>query len=219
MDTRIKRIRTELGFQQGDFARQMGIHQQQLSKYERGENKPSAEFFTKLVEKFNININWLLTGNGEMFGCNCAENKNIDAVEIKYFEKSDLTATIKNPNITDFWLDRQLIRNIWKRDEKNLRIMQMTGDLMAGGDTPIKNQDMLIIDTSITDIMLSGVYAYTTRNDSYIFINAIKQRLDGQVLFYYWNKNYDDVIYTHTDLEKINFKIIGRVIKNLSIGL
>ncbi len=219
MDTRIKQIRTKLGFQQGDFARQMGVHQQQLSKYERGENKPSAEFFTKLVEKFRININWLLTGDGEMFMCKCAEGKHPDAVEIKYFENPELLDTIKNPAITSIWLDRELVHDVWKRDEKNLRIMQMTGDIMDGGDTPIKNQAMLVIDTSITDIMLSGVYAYTTRDDNFIFINCIKQKIDGRVLFYYWNKNYDDVVYTHADLEKINFKVIGRVIKNLSIGL
>ena len=52
MYTRLKQIRKTLHMQQGEFARQLEVLQQQLSKYERGENKPSADFFTKLVEKF-----------------------------------------------------------------------------------------------------------------------------------------------------------------------
>ena len=218
MYTRLKQIRKTLHMQQGEFARQLEVLQQQLSKYERGENKPSADFFTKLVEKFKVNTNWLLTGEGEMFTNSQQKKCSSGAVEIIYFENPELLGSIKNPNISSVWLDRELVHNVWNRDEKNLRVMQMPGDVMFGGDTPIKNQDILIVDTSITDIMLSGVYAFTTRNDNFIFINCIKQKIDGQVLFYYWNKNYDDVIYAHSDLERIGFKVIGRVIKNLSIN-
>ncbi len=35
-----------------------------------------------------------------------------------------------------------------KNKENNLKIMQMTGDIMDGGNTPIRNQDILLIDTS-----------------------------------------------------------------------
>ena len=218
MNTRLKKLRSTLRLQQGEFARQLEVLQQQLSKYERGENKPSADFFTKLVEKFKVNTNWLLTGEGEMFTNSQQKKCNSGAVEIIYFENPELLGSIKNPKISSVWLDKELVHDVWNRDEKNLRVMQMPGDVMFGGDTPIKNQDILIVDTSITDIMLSGVYAFTTRNDNFIFINCIKQKIDGQVLFYYWNKNYDDVIYTHSDLERIGFKVIGRVIKNLSIN-
>lgn len=216
MNKRIKEIRIALGMQQGDFAERIEILQQQLSKYERGENKPSAEFFIKLAEKENININWLLTGKGQMFTTNLDNSTPKEAIEIKYYENPNLTNTIKNPAISNIWLNKELIHNVWQKDEKNLKIMQMTGDIMDGGSTPIKNQDILVIDTSIKDVMLSGVYAYTTRNDNFIFVNSIKQKIDGSVNFYSWNNNYKEVIYNLSDLEKINFKVIGRVIKNLS---
>ena len=48
-------------------------------------------------------------------------------------------------------------------------------------------------------------------------MNGIKQKIDGSVKFNYWNKNYAEVIYNHSDLEKIGFKVLGRVIKNMSI--
>lgn len=56
-----------MNLQQGVFAKELGILQQQLSKYECGFNKPSIEFLIKLSNIFNINIHWLLTGEGQMF--------------------------------------------------------------------------------------------------------------------------------------------------------
>ena len=217
MHNRIKQIRVTLNFQQGEFAQKINILQQQLSKYERGENKPSADFFIKLVEVANVNINWLLTGKGKMFVDKDKIYRSPDAVEIKYYDNPALIETIKNPVVSSIWLDRELVHNIWQRSEDDLRIMQMTGDIMDGGDSPIRNQDMLIIDTTSKDIMHSGVYAYTTIQDSFIFVNGIKQKIDGSVKFNYWNKNYAEVIYNHSDLEKIGFKVLGRVIKNMSI--
>lgn len=217
MNNRLREIREKLHLQQGEFAQQLEVVQQQLSKYERNKNKPSAEVFAKLIEKFNININWLLTGEGKMFIETNDNLKHPDAVEIKYYDNKHILNTIKNPVISSIWLDRELVYEIWKRKEQDLRILQMTGDTMDGGYIPIKNQDMLIIDTTMTDIMLSGVYAYTTRNDHFVFVNGIKQKIDGSVKFHYWNKNYSEVIYNLVDLERLNFRVLGRVIKNLSI--
>jgi len=71
MEKRLKEFRTALNMQQGEFAREMNVLQQQLSKYERGENKPSADFLVKLAQKFGLNLNWLLLGRGAMFLEDC----------------------------------------------------------------------------------------------------------------------------------------------------
>lgn len=39
----------------------------------------------------------------------------------------------------------------------------MPGDTMDGGETPIKNKDMLIVDISDTNIQASGIFVYTTK--------------------------------------------------------
>ncbi len=216
MNKRLKELRKTLNLQQGEFAKNIGILQQQLSKYERGENKPSADFLAKLIEKTNVNINWLLTGNGNMFAQNSGAKETPDAVEIIYYENPTLIETIKNPVITSIWLDRELIHNVWLKDEKNLRTLQMPGDTMDGGETPIKNKDMLIVDISDTNIQASGIFVYTTKNGSLIFINGIKQSPDGTYRFYFRNSSYKEIHYTLDDLEKLGFKVIGRVIKNVT---
>ncbi len=218
MKDRIKRIRLGLKKSQGDFAREICVVQQQLSKYERGENKPSAEFLTKLVEKMNVNINWLLTGNGEMFNsCKSAHN-NAKVIEIKYYENPQLIETIKNPVIDSIWLDKELVNDIWRKEEKDLRILQMPGDYMQGGhnDFSIANKDIVLIDMSSVNVSLSGVYAYTTQNEQFIFIKAIQRIADGSLKFNVLNENYKSAVYTPDELKKLDFKVLGRVIKNLS---
>ncbi len=218
MKDRIKQIRLGLNKSQGDFAREINVVQQQLSKYERGENKPSADFLTKLVEKMNVNINWLLTGEGEMFNFVKTKYDNVEAVEIQYYENPTLIETIKNPIIESIWIDKELVHDVWRKDEKNLRIIQMPGDYMQGGynDFSIANKDIVLIDISSRNVSLSGVYAYTTQNEQFIFIKAIQRLADGSLKFNVLNESYQSAVYTPEELKKIDFKVLGRVIKNLS---
>jgi len=84
MQNRLKLVRAALNIKQGDFAQKLGIVQQQLSKYERGENKPSVEFLIKMHNEFNVNIDWLLTGAGAMFTDGVPEfETNIKIVKLK----------------------------------------------------------------------------------------------------------------------------------------
>ena len=218
MKERIKQIRLELGMSQGDFANEINVVQQQLSKYERGENKPSADFLIKLIEKINVNVNWLLTGKGTMFNVVSANFNRADAVEIKYYENPTLIETIKNPEITSIWIDRELVHNVWRKHESDLRIIQMPGDNMQGGHNyfTITNKDIVLIDMLSRNVSLSGIYAYTTQNEKYIFIKAIQRVADGSIKFWSTNSNYQSVILTQEQLDKIGFKVLGRVVKNLS---
>lgn len=212
MNNRLKQIRIALNMQQGEFAKKINILQQQLSKYERGENKPSADFYIKLVENAKVNLNWLFTGSGEMF-----ENPNKkmpDAVEIIYLENPRLMSTIKNDDISSIWMDRELMYQVWRKNEKDLRIIKMPGDYMSGGSYGIQNGDILIIDLNSTNILCSGVYAYTTKGDSFIFVKGIQQLPDGSIRFYPYNDSYKEDIYTPEQVSKMNLNVIGRVFKN-----
>jgi transcriptional regulator with XRE-family HTH domain len=64
--SRFKDLRGKLGFSQRKFAEKLGIPSTAISKYEQELIKPSAELLTK-IGFLGVNINWLLTGEGEMF--------------------------------------------------------------------------------------------------------------------------------------------------------
>jgi transcriptional regulator with XRE-family HTH domain len=56
---RIKRLRQEQNMTQGDLAKKIGIHQKQISAYERGRNVPSTDILIKLAEVFNVTLDYL----------------------------------------------------------------------------------------------------------------------------------------------------------------
>jgi transcriptional regulator with XRE-family HTH domain len=62
-----RRLRELRGFDlsQQEFAKQLGISQSQLSKYERGAAAPPAEILFFVKKHFGVSIDWLLTGERE----------------------------------------------------------------------------------------------------------------------------------------------------------
>ena len=56
---RIKRLRQEHNMTQGELAAKIGLHQKQISAYERGRNIPSTEVLIKLAEVFNVTLDYL----------------------------------------------------------------------------------------------------------------------------------------------------------------
>lgn len=67
MNTRIKILRKKLNLTQDKFAEQLGMKRGTLAAYETGANNPSNAFILLLCKKFNVNEEWLRTGNGNMF--------------------------------------------------------------------------------------------------------------------------------------------------------
>ena len=64
---RLKFIREFKKLNQRDFGENLGIQYQHVSKYERGETVPTWENLIKLIDIYGVNVNWLLTGKGNMF--------------------------------------------------------------------------------------------------------------------------------------------------------
>lgn len=57
-----------------ELAKQLGISHSFLSQIISGKRKPSYEFLFALSVKFNINLYWLFTGNGEMIDSGRMDN-------------------------------------------------------------------------------------------------------------------------------------------------
>lgn len=62
---RLKQIRTTMNLTQAEFADKLGIMQQTLSRYEKSKAEIPDKIKIKL-HKMDINLTWLLTGEGEM---------------------------------------------------------------------------------------------------------------------------------------------------------
>ena len=59
-----RRLRELRGFdtKQADFARQLGISQGQLSRYEKGKSEIGAQVLLRIAQRFSKSMEWILTG-------------------------------------------------------------------------------------------------------------------------------------------------------------
>ena len=64
---RIKEIRKAKKLNQVRLSELLSATQAAISRYESDQQYPGGEFLTQMVSVLGINLNWLLTGEGEMF--------------------------------------------------------------------------------------------------------------------------------------------------------
>jgi len=64
---RLKLIRQNLKLTQKEMADLLGVTLNAYQRYEMGARSLSLEKLKILMEKLNVNLNWLLTGKGEPF--------------------------------------------------------------------------------------------------------------------------------------------------------
>lgn len=64
---RFSRFREYTKLSQVDFAKKVGVAQSNLTQWETNKNRPNAVKLNKIKVAFpELNINWLITGEGEM---------------------------------------------------------------------------------------------------------------------------------------------------------
>jgi transcriptional regulator with XRE-family HTH domain len=98
---RIKQIRKALNIKGKDFAPRIKISGPSLSEVEKGKYYPNFEFIVNLAREFNVNLYYLVFGEGEMFTKpgnqtdmllleELAGNSSHIRDFIYYFERSDI---------------------------------------------------------------------------------------------------------------------------------
>lgn len=67
MNERLKKLRKALDLTQQEFADKIGIKRNSFANYETGRNTPIDAIIVSICKEFNVNENWLRTGEGDMF--------------------------------------------------------------------------------------------------------------------------------------------------------
>lgn len=118
MKDRIKSLRKDLGLTQEKFAERLNIKRNTIANYEIGRNEPIDAVVSLICREFNVNEDWLRTGQGDMYdiplddtaiaASNILENEDVpfyDTIKriIQIYEKLDSDAQdIINKEIEDF---------------------------------------------------------------------------------------------------------------------
>lgn len=67
MNERIKELRKALGLTLERFGEALGVGKTAINKIESGQNNVTDQMFKSICREFDVNAEWLRTGEGEMF--------------------------------------------------------------------------------------------------------------------------------------------------------
>ncbi len=60
---RIKQARVKKGLSQSQLANAIGVHVTNISRYERGENRPTSDVLTRLANELDVTADYLMDGS------------------------------------------------------------------------------------------------------------------------------------------------------------
>lgn len=123
MKDRIKALRKDQGLTQEKFGERLSIKRNTIANYEIGRNEPIDAVISLICREFNVNEEWLRTGQGEMYdtpmddtalaASNILENEDIpfyDSIKriIQIYEKLDSDAqNVINNEIENFLKEKK----------------------------------------------------------------------------------------------------------------
>ena len=96
MNQRLKALRKRLGLTQQEFSNRLGIKRNTVATYEAGKSNPSDAAVLLICREFNVNENWLRTGEGgdkNMFHPN--SNSALDQLKNEYQLTDDALVMIE----------------------------------------------------------------------------------------------------------------------------
>lgn len=188
-----------------DICKILGMDKGQFSRKKKAGTDLKFKNINQIEQYFNIKLTKV-------------ENFVDDKAEIPYW--SELPAEFKNPKIRSVWFDKEIIENAWYMSVDSLVVVPMIGDYLRNFWYRINDRDLLIIDTKQTDISESGVFFATSRNGQKFWVREMEEFVNGDVEFRRYLETEKEIKkYTCEELKAVGFKVIGRVVKNVSFKL
>lgn len=100
---RLRALRDSTGFSQAKLAKEFGITQSSLNRYENGQSTPTVEIFRKYADYFNVSMDYIFARTEHPEGINykfeprnTAENENLKQfIEMCFDPESPLNGRLK----------------------------------------------------------------------------------------------------------------------------
>lgn len=223
---KIRNLRKNMHLSQEEFANIVGVSTKTVCYWENGKNQPTVNNLNTICDILKLDKGYFYNQQNDiMVKRNINTNSPVrcdqcqNAYEIKYLEHEKLKDVIQHKNITSIFLDKELIDDVWNIDPSHLRIMGMPSEAMSGGRYVFKRNDVLIIDVSVHQITTRGIYAYTASHDKIVSVSYVSPLMGEGLEFTYANENFNAKTYSMEFLQKQNFTVLGRVIKNISFKM
>lgn len=121
---RVRQLRKELGLNQSDFGKKIGMKQTSVSTMEAQGATVSDQAIKAICNTFSVNETWLRTGQGEMFNTakvDDAFSRLADQYELDYIGQEILRTYLQLDNTGRAAISRfamMLTANIQKREQQ-----------------------------------------------------------------------------------------------------
>lgn len=100
MNDRIRAVRKAANLTQAEFASKIGIKPNTVTSYETGLRIPSDTVIMSICREFNVDENWLRTGEGEMF--------------VQLSEDAEFIQILSEIEVSDDDFIKALLRSYWR---------------------------------------------------------------------------------------------------------
>lgn len=202
---RIKELRTKLGLKQTEFAEKINVTEQSIINWEKGKKTPHINTLNTIANTFNARLDWLLTGNGEIFKAEIT-NRDLQTANfpVPYYSFITLSAgaeIFKEAPDGVYYIYPAMFK---LKSTEGIIILFTKGDSML---PYIKDGDGVLIDTNET--VLKAETTYAVRWCDTILVKDIQKIADGIKLISR-NPAYEPIVLTGNAVNEI--QIIGSVL-------
>ena len=95
---RLKEVRSRQKLSQNELANRIGVHVTNISRYERGENKPTTQVLSKLAEALEVTTDFLMSGSTD----EVAESNISDKELLSLFKRVNTLSNDKKKLVKEF---------------------------------------------------------------------------------------------------------------------
>ena len=199
-----------------EFAGIIGEKTSRVNDVLKGKQRPPFDMLQKIIEKFDIDANWLILGSGEVQNWNSSSNEKYSD-ELDYVPDYDVLVSAGmgiDGQGTTSPRAYQAFRRDWLHQRglhaRNLSIVTARGDSM---EPTIRKGDIVFLDTKVNAYSGDGIYAFAI--DGALFIKRIQKMIGGGYRMISDNEIYPPEQISDDVCE--NAKFIGRFIRTIHI--
>jgi len=158
-------IREKNGLNTKQFAQSLDMEPTTVSSIESGKREPSKEVLYNLAVKYEVSLNWIFTGEGEMFISNSTQNvpalnqNSSEAFKVPLLRQKVSCGPGQDWESENNIIDYIDIFNISRINLNRLFALRVEGSSMVGAG--IQNGDYVLFDSAMDQRVRDGLYVFS----------------------------------------------------------
>lgn len=206
INERLSIIFKSININQTSFAKSLGISVGNISDIMNAKINPSSQSLQKMAEVYHINLNWLLTGDGEMFIKEADRPIKIPIYDIKANAGFGKNGDFGNPPVRGYF---ELDDTLLSKYKGRVRVIEVEGDSMT--PTFFPGQFVVFVESLIQS---DGIYIIN-KNGSILIKRLQFKSAENKIIVISDNANYEKEIIDTTSYDGYVI-IIGKVFYKVS---